>query len=89
MQRSSSEIAALSLEDTANIGALFEWEPTKVLELDPSLYQDGDKSDYAERKQMSRSLSQRLSNVNPAGFERNIRAREGRRGLQPYVGGTK
>lgn len=43
-----SEIATLSLGDTAEIGALFEWAPSKVSELDPTLYQDSDKSDYAE-----------------------------------------
>ena len=43
-----SEIATLSLDDTAEIGALFEWAPSKVSELDPTLYQDSDKSDYAE-----------------------------------------
>eukprot|EP00729_Bicosta_minor_P019374 gene19374-32431_t len=84
-----SEIATLSLGDTAEIGALFEWAPSKVSELDPTLYQDSDKSDYAELADMTRSLSQRMSNVDPAGFQRNIRAREGRRGLQPYVGGNK
>lgn len=78
-----SEIETLSLEDTADISALFEWAPSKVSELDPSAFQETDTSDYADRAQMARSLSQRLSNVDPAGFDRHIRMREGRRGLQP------
>lgn len=84
-----SEMATLSLEETAEINTFYEWEPSKVAALDPSLYQDADTSDYAERKQLTRNLAQKLSNVDPSGFERSVRAREGRRGLQPLVGGTK
>jgi hypothetical protein len=78
-QMTGADMAKLTLEDTDDIAALFAWEPSKISELDPRKLEDDLTATATWRDHTDRGWS----NVSSQGFERNIRMREGRRGLQP------
>ena len=78
-QMTSEDMARLTIDDADEIDAIFAWAPSKISVLDPKNREEDLTGTATWRDHTDREWS----NVSSQGFERNIRMREGRRGLQP------